>query len=263
MMVNLMANSALIGYTGFVGGNLIRQYKFDHVYNSKNLNEAQNEQFDLVICAAPSAVKWKANQYPEEDLVHINKLTAGLIRIKTSMFVQISTVDVYPDPSNVDETTPIDTTNLHPYGKHRNYLENFIQLNFEEHLIIRLPALFGVGLKKNLIFDLLHNNALHLIHKDSTFQFYNLENLWNDLNKALEQKIDLLNISSEPTTSEEIARNCFNMEFNNITDNPPVHYDMRSKYASLFGGKNGYLYSRNQVMQDLTRFIQAERERNG
>lgn len=258
-----MTNSALIGYTGFVGGNLHNQYKFDQVYNSKNLNEAQNEQFDLVICAAPSAIKWKANKYPNEDLAQINKLIDGLRPVKTSMFVQISTVDVYPNPLNVDESTPIDTTNLHPYGKHRNYLENFIRSNFDEHLIIRLPALFGEGIKKNLVFDLLHSNALHLIHKDSTFQFYNLENLWNDINRALQQKIFLFNISSEPTTSEELARNCFNMEFNNITDTPPVHYDMRSKYASLFGGKNGYLYSKKQVIKDLTQFVQTERNRNG
>ena len=258
-----MSNSALIGYTGFVGGNLLNQYKFDHVYNSKNLSEAQNEQFDLVICAAPSAVKWKANQYPEEDLAHINKLIAGLKTINTSVFIQISTVDVYPNPSNVDESTPIDTTNLHPYGKHRNYLEGFIQSHFDEHLIVRLPALFGAGIKKNLVFDLLHNNALHLIHKDSTFQFYYLDNLWNDINKALGQRISLLNISSEPTSSGEIARTCFNIEFNNIPNTPPVNYDMRSRYASFFGGKNGYLYSKEQVMQDLTHFVQTERKRNG
>ena len=30
-------NSAIIGYTGFIGGNLVNQYHFDQFYNSKNI----------------------------------------------------------------------------------------------------------------------------------------------------------------------------------------------------------------------------------
>ena len=257
-----MTISALIGYTGFVGSNLLNQNDFDYCYNSKNIADVQNRRFNLVICAAPSAVKWKANQNPEEDLAHINQLITSLKKVDTSFFVQISTIDVYPSPVNLDEKSPIDTTHHHPYGKHRMYLENFVQSHFDKHLIIRLPALFGNGIKKNLIFDLLHNNALNLTHKDSTFQFYNLANLWNDINKARDNKISLLNITSVPTSSKEIANTCFDLEFENITANPPVHYDLKSCHAELFGGKNGYIYSKEQVMYDLTHFIETERKRN-
>ena len=32
-------NDALIGYTGFVGGNLQNQRRFDFLYNSKNIEK--------------------------------------------------------------------------------------------------------------------------------------------------------------------------------------------------------------------------------
>ena len=51
-------SSAIIGNTGFVGSNLIRQRHFDAFYNSKNI---ETKSFDLVICAGVPAVKWLAN----------------------------------------------------------------------------------------------------------------------------------------------------------------------------------------------------------
>ena len=38
--------NAIVGYTGFVGSNLLQFYKFDHFYNSKNFNEVMNKTFD-------------------------------------------------------------------------------------------------------------------------------------------------------------------------------------------------------------------------
>lgn len=59
-----MMKSALIGYTGFVGNNLIGQAHFDDLYNSKNIGDACDREYDLLVCAAPSAEKWKANLDP-------------------------------------------------------------------------------------------------------------------------------------------------------------------------------------------------------
>ena len=35
------------------------------------------------------------------------------------------------------------------YGRNRLYLENYIRNNYHDYLIVRLPGLFGKGLKKN------------------------------------------------------------------------------------------------------------------
>ena len=92
-------SSGLIGYTGFVGGNLMSQYKFDYLYNSKNFREIENCELDFVVCAGISAVKWQANKEPEKDKQKINELRKSLKKAKIKHFILISTVDD-PVPSN-------------------------------------------------------------------------------------------------------------------------------------------------------------------
>lgn len=171
---------AIIGYTGFVGSNLINQNKFDLFYNSSNISEIDGKELDLLVIAAPSAVKWKANQEPEQDLQMIDDLISHLKKVKAKKVIQISTVDIYKNPINVDENTEIETEGLHPYGKNRFYLEEFIRKQFTNHLVVRLPALFGEGLKKNFIYDLLNpipqllneNKYTELLKKDSNIAKY-------------------------------------------------------------------------------------------
>lgn len=147
--------NALIGYTGFVGSNLKNQFNFDELYNSKNIKDIRNKKFDVVVCAGVRAQKWYANQNPHEDMEMINQLINDIKTIKCKKFILISTIDVYKVTDNVDENTKIDINGLHPYGYNRYYLENWVESYFENALIVRLPALFGQGLKKNFIYDII------------------------------------------------------------------------------------------------------------
>ena len=161
----------LIGYTGFVGGNLKSQALFDELYNSSNISDIRGKEFDLIVCAGAPAAKWIANRNPEDDLRNINFLINNLKQVRAHRFILISTVDIYRQPANVNEDTPTDALNHQPYGKHRFYLEEFIRAAFSKHNIIRLPGLVGNGLKKNVIYDFINNNCLEMIHCDSIFSF--------------------------------------------------------------------------------------------
>lgn len=246
---------ALIGYTGFVGRNLICQTPFDHLYNSKNISRINGMTFDLLICAAPSAAKWKARENPDQDLQTIKMLMTYLKEVQTNLAIHISTVDVYESPINVHEDSKVNPEESEPYGRHRFQLEEFFRSHFKNFLIVRLPALFGNGLKKNFVFDLIHNHCLHLTHKDSRFQFYYLNNLWKDIQIALSNNLRLINIASEPISAEKIARECFNVEFKNITSEPPVWYDMKTNYSNLYGGGNGYIYNKEIIFQEMKEYV--------
>jgi hypothetical protein len=252
---------ALIGNTGLVGGNLLKQTRFDRLFNSKNISEVRGNEFEYVICAGASGVKWKANREPEKDLENIKSLTDNLQSIKANKFILISTVDVYQSPLNVNEKSPILLEGLIPYGRHRRYLEEFVQNKFANHLIIRLPALFGHGLKKNFIFDLIHNHCLEWTHKDSKFQFYNLENLYNDIQLAEDHQLKLLNITSEPLSAQLVAKECLGIDFQNETKGEPAKYNVKSMHFPVFGGENGYLYLKEAVLKDLKEFIHLERSK--
>ncbi|WP_108722169.1 NAD-dependent epimerase/dehydratase family protein [Gorillibacterium timonense] len=253
--------TCLIGYTGFVGSTLLRNTTFDDLYNTKNADDIREKHYDLVVCAAAPAVKWKANQNPEEDLLNIRTIMENLKTITATKFVLVSTVDVYKTPIDVNEDTPINPDEVSPYGRHRYYLEQFVEDNFPNYLIVRLPGLFGEGLKKNFIYDLIHTNCLHLTHRDSNFQFYNMEFLWNDIMKALDLNLSLVNFVVEPVSAKEIADKAMNESFENTTESLPVYYDMRSKYSHFFnnGSRGNYFKDKEQILSEIQAYIEKER----
>ncbi|CAH0121694.1 hypothetical protein PAE9249_04227 [Paenibacillus sp. CECT 9249] len=250
--------TCLIGHTGFVGSTLLTQNQFDDLYNSRNIDQIKGKFYDMVVCAGAPAVKWKANQEPEEDLENINYLINNLQEINTKLFILISTVDVYKHPVMVDEDTVIVPEDTDPYGRHRYYLENFVSKTFDNYLIVRLPGLFGDGLKKNFIYDLIHNNCLHLTHGDSVFQFYPLHRLWSDIQTAVDHSLREVNFSTEPVQAKEVARHCFNLNFDNRTEKAPVHYNMLSKHHRIFTSSGSYMLSKEDVLQQISDFARRQ-----
>ena len=129
-------------------------------------------------------------------------------------------------------------------------------------LIIRLPGLFGKGLKKNVIFDFLHGNRLEMIPADGVFQFYGLDRLWTDVQTARNSPLRLVNFATEPVSVREVARKVFDVEFDNAGPTQPPRYDVRSIHAELFGGRQGYIQDSATVIASLTRYVGSERSRS-
>ncbi len=161
---------ALVGYTGFVGSNIYAAAgkEIDAVYNSKNIGEAFGTCPDLLIYAGLRAEKYLANSAPEKDMKLILQAEDNITKINPQKLVLISTIDVFKNPKDVDETSEIDTENLPAYGYNRYQLELFVRENFSDALIIRLPGLFGQNLKKNFIYDFI--NRVPFMLKESKFQ---------------------------------------------------------------------------------------------
>src|SRR5262245_57824253 len=255
--------AALIGHTGFVGGNLLQQRPFDAVFNSKNIEEIAGRSFDLVVVSGMPAAKWIANRDPAADRAVLDRLVGCLRQVRSAQVVLISTVDVYPTPVGVDEDTPIETSAQLPYGRHRLLLEHEARAHFPRVLTVRLPGLFGTGLRKNAVYDLLHDNEVHKVNAAGVFQFYNLDRLWDDVQTALRFGLPLVNFVTEPTSIREVAREGFGMEFDNDPGAPAARYDIRSKHAAHFQGSAGYLYTRTQVLAELRQFVSRERRHVG
>ena len=147
---------ALVGNTGFVGSNLCVSGQFDAVYHSTDIEKAYGTQPDLLIYAGIRAEKFIANSEPELDLERIHQAEFNIERIKPRKLVLISTVDVFPSPVGVDEHSMPDLTAPQAYGRNRALLEQWVRSHFPDALIVRLPALFGNGLKKNFLYDMIH-----------------------------------------------------------------------------------------------------------
>jgi nucleoside-diphosphate-sugar epimerase len=251
--------SALVGHTGFVGSNLLRQHRFDALFNSQNVEQIAGREFGLLVVCGMPAAKWVANADPAGDRATLERLWAAVRQARAETVVVISTVDVYPSPLGVDESTAIDPASQQPYGKHRLMLEQLTRAHFGRVLCVRLPGLFGPGLKKNAVYDLLHNNEVHKVHANGVFQFYNLCRLWADVQTALKTGLSLVNFATEPVSIREVAREAFGLDFANDPGTKPARYDVRTTHAGTFGGYDGYLDPREEVLAELRAFVAAER----
>ncbi|MFH1555816.1 MAG: hypothetical protein ABII76_13285 [Pseudomonadota bacterium] len=249
---------ALIGHTGFVGSNLRAQSAFDAGFNSSNIGDIRGRHFDRIVCAGVSAVKWWANQNPEQDLAGIERLMAELGHVEADLFTLISTVDVYGRPIGVSEDALPERQGLHPYGLHRLQLEDFVAARFPNHRIVRLPALFGTGLKKNAIYDLIHQNRTEAINPDGRFQWYPLDRLSADLALVEQSDIPLVNFATEPVSMEDIRARFFPGASLGPAAPGAGLYDFRTLHAALFGGAGGYILDRPAVFSALERFLHAE-----
>lgn len=150
-----MGKTALIGSTGFVGGALQRHRTYDRVYHSRTIADIAGERFDLAVCAGAPATMWAANADPEGDLANLGRLLDALGRAEIGRLALISTIAVLDDASAGYTEASARYEQAKAYGRNRRWLEEEAQRRFS-CTILRLPALFGAGLKKNFIFDLLH-----------------------------------------------------------------------------------------------------------
>lgn len=255
-----MPSTGLIGHSGFVGSNLTRQTAFDACYNSQTIPEIGGQEFDLLICAAPQAKKWWANQHPEDDRKLVQGLIDHLKHCQAKRFVLISSIDVFPQITDADESFDCASQPNHVYGRNRWWLEQCIANYFPSPHIIRLPGLFGPGLRKNVIFDLLTGNQLEKINPDSQFQWYGLDRLWSDIALVLQHQLRLVVLATEPVETRQIQARFFPGVTIGAEAAPAAFYNIQTRHAEWFGGQSGYILSQAQILEDMDRFIQQERE---
>lgn len=149
-------DDAVIGSTGFVGGHLLRQHAFPAQFNSRTIQDATGAAFGTVICAAAPGSMFEANRFPDQDKARIDSLIDQLSRISAQRFVLISSIAVLADCAGRDDEATSSFEIRLAYGRNRRALEVFCAEHFRHCLIVRLPALFGQGLKKNFLFDILN-----------------------------------------------------------------------------------------------------------
>lgn len=250
----------LIGHTGFVGSNLLQAHAFGACFNSKNSEAARGGRFDLLVCAGARAEKWIANQDEAADKRGIDALVEVLNTITAERAVLISTTDVYADTRGRTEDDPVDIEGNHAYGRNRALLEIAFREHFPHALIIRLPGLFGPGLKKNVVHDLIKDHEVHKINTAGVHQYYDIGLLWRDIQRALAAGINVLNICSPPIRVQDLCRQVFGVDYLNEAPNRAA-YDMRTVHANRWGRSDGYLYGLDEVLDAMRFFAAAHPDR--
>jgi nucleoside-diphosphate-sugar epimerase len=257
--------TALVGYTGFVGANLAAAHSFTDQYNTRNIEDIRGKSYDLVVSAAGRADSHRINQHGSEDLAEIDGYVDLLSTVDAAQLVVISTVCIYPGGVSPDETTPLSAEGLTPYGANRLHMEQLLSDRFDT-LSVRLPQLYGIGLKKGIVYDLLNNYRVEYIRPEGRFQYYDLRRLWADVQVALGAGLHALNVATPPLPSSRVALDCFGLDIDGQLvareDSPFAQMytrDMRTTHAELFGGPTGYLMDEAAELAALRGFVREAR----
>lgn len=305
--------TAIVGYTGFVGSNICATTKFDAYYNSKNIEEAFGTCPDLLVYSGVRAEMFLANKFPEKDLEVIENAIENIKKINPKRVVLISTIAVYNQTFDVDESTIINKEDATAYGRNRRILEEWVEHNYTDSLIVRLPGIYGINLKKNFLYDMINlipamlteakynelasqsplikeNYTMQdngfakcsasdiairkelkaefqkigftaLLFTDSRgiFQYFHLGQLWALIEKAMASDVRVLNVAVEPVTIEEIYSYVYDgKEFKNELNKPVPHFDFKTIYTDILGGKDGYILDKATCLKQIKDFFIEE-----
>jgi len=101
-------------------------------------------------------------------------------------------------------------------------------------------------------------SALNFTDSRAVFQFYNLSYLWEHINISIAEEIRLLNMAVEPVCADEVYITVKGKHFFNELPQPVPNYDLKTIHFDTYGGKNGYIFDRQKVLQDLKSFITSQ-----
>jgi len=226
---------ALIGYTGFIGGVLQGQIRFDLTFNSVNINDLPEHNIDILYCAAPTGSRMYASEYPAQDLENTNKLIETLEKSNIKKFILIGTVD---------SIHALNTS----YGRNRKMLEDFVKFKFKDYHIVRLCSLIHSDIKKNVLYDLKHKKYLNKINKEQVNQWYPLDRLHSDIQKNISMNIRESNFVSEPISNLEII--------NNLYPGLDVGYCKNTEpYNLKCCDTVDYLISKTEIFKEMEKYI--------
>ncbi len=168
----------LLGGEGLVGSayaRLFRRLGLTHqVVTRANYEALKGSACTVFINANGNSKKFLADRDPALEFeASVTSVQNSLIDFNSDRYIYLSSGDVYPtqtDPDESDEDQQIDVRRLSRYGLHKYLAEQLVRGVHPRALIMRMGGFVGPGLRKNAVFDLLHDAEVWLT-PDSQLQF--------------------------------------------------------------------------------------------
>ena len=242
----------IIGGDGFVGSAYLRYCTENNIpftsINRLNYDKYIGSKCEILINSNGNSKKYLSAKNPKIDFINnVQSVQKSLIDFKFEKYIFLSSSDVYSNCSSEDSTQEnqiIDCNKQSTYGFHKYIAELCVQHMAKNWLIIRQGGFVGLGLKKNVIFDVLYSNEI-FVNPKSRFQFISTDisaNLVMDLAIKHNLSNQIFNLTGIGTISVVDIMNILNRYPIYKANDDPLFNEMSirkvSQYIKLPDTKN-------------------------
>lgn len=186
---------------------------------------------------------WVREQYPDALIIRLPGLFGKNIK-KNFIYDYVNIIPFMLKESIFAELSSKDSD-----------LRNYYQLQDNGFYKVNVSDANREWLKNK--FKALGFSALNFTDSRSIYQFYNLGRLWSDIKIALNAGITLFHPATEPVSAGELYRYLTGDEFVNELNGICADYDYKTIYAELFGGRDGYICLKDEILEDIKRFTES------
>jgi nucleoside-diphosphate-sugar epimerase len=190
----------VIGGEGFVGSGFVRLLtrlgEPHEVITRANFASFAGRSCDVLINANGNSKKFMADRDPDWEFeASVNSVVRSLNQIKAGAYVHLSTGDVYPSqrtPEETREDLDLEVSRMSRYGLHKYVAETMVRGSHPNWLIFRMGGFVGPGLRKNAIYDMLHDAPVWL-SPDSELQVISTDSaaniMWSVFKRGVSKEI--------------------------------------------------------------------------
>ena len=170
---------ALIGYTGVIGSKVFeqlqsfKQYEVDG-FNRDNLSELLQQEYDCVICTAPSSEKFKTNIGLVNPVEEIERLVDTIAKVKTKQFVLVSSQSALHSENR--------------YGQVQNEVCQAVLQHHSNHSIYFMDTLYGENLTKGFVHDLIHRQW-SFVTKEQLEKIPDLQSYYHPVTEQVAERV--------------------------------------------------------------------------
>ena len=161
-----MIDIAVFGANGFVGSSICSELKNKRNFikiTRENFSQYKDEEFNIIINSAMPSKRFWAKQNPELDYKEtVLKTKNILLNYKFKKIIHISSVSARCQLNTV-------------YGRNKKESEDLVK-SAKEYLIVRFAPLYGKGLTKGVLIDMINNSKVYI---DGSTKYSFTDISWN------------------------------------------------------------------------------------
>ena len=122
-----------------------------------------------------------------------------------------------------------------------------------------MPALFGPNLRKNALYDLVHDNLTAAINPAGVFQWYPIARLWSDIEITRQADLSLVNMVTEAVRMSSIIERYFPGVEVGQEQAPAPTYNLTTRYSAVFGGEGPFIRTADECLREIGDFVRREK----